>query len=282
MKTVKEILERSTEFLRDKGIGNARREAEEIISDALEMKRIEIYLQFDRPLNEREVDKIRVFIRRRSRGEPRQYIRGKVEFLDCEILVSPAVLIPRQETEILASQIVEVLSQLDNRGKVLWDLCTGSGCLGIAIKKKIPDLQVVLSDLSEEALSIARRNAEINQVDVSFELGDLFFPFKGRKADIVVCNPPYVAPKEYAALEREVREFEPQLALVAEEEGLLFYRRLSEDLPAFLNAEGKAWLEIGGAQGAAVLGKFGSNCWKKVGFSPDWSGNDRFFFLEIE
>lgn len=282
MKTLKEILDKSTEFLHANGIANPRRQAEDLISDVLEMKRIDLYLQFDRPLSEREVEGCRQAVKRRGRGEPAQYIRGKVEFLDCEILVNQAVLIPRQETEILASAIVEELSGTDTCGKVLWDICAGSGCLGIAIKKKFPDLDVVLSDLSEGALCVARKNAELNGAEVSFAHGDLLAPFARKKADFVVCNPPYVTPEEYVLLDREVREFEPKTALVAEENGLLFYRRLSEELPACLNPGAKVWLEIGAGQGEAILGLFRSSCWTRAGFKCDWSGNHRFFFLEIE
>ncbi len=282
MKTLKEIIDKSVEFLHAKGIANPRRQAEELIADVLAMKRIDLYLEFDRPLNEHEVEACRQAVKRRGSGEPAQYIRGKVEFLDCEILVNPAVLIPRQETEILASAIVEELRGTDTCGKVLWDLCTGSGCLGIAIKKKFPDLEVALSDLSEGALSVARQNAEQNGAEVAFAHGDLLAPFAGKKADFVICNPPYVTPEEYISLDREVRDFEPKTALVAEENGLLFYRRLSGELPACLNPGAKVWLEIGAGQGEAVLALFQSPCWKRAGFKCDWSGNHRFFFLEIE
>ena len=140
MKSVLEVLTLSTKFLTEKGIGNARREAEEVISNALNIKRIQLYLQFDRPITEAEMDECRTVLSRRASGEPAQYIRGTVEFLDCTLKVTPSVLIPRQETEILAAMIIKVLEEDELSGKSFWDICTGSGCLGIAIKKKFPEL----------------------------------------------------------------------------------------------------------------------------------------------
>ena len=282
MKALKEILDKTAVFLEKNGVANARRQAEEVIADALMMKRLELYLQFDRPLTEDELDRCRKAIQRRSEGEPAQYIRGEVEFLDCAIKVSPAVLIPRQETEILVAKVIEQLENEELQGKVLWDICCGSGCIGIAIKKKFPELQVVLSDFSSEALEIARKNGELNGVEVSFLQGDLLEPFQEKKADFVVCNPPYVSPKEYETLDREVKEFEPKMALVAENEGMAFYQRLAKSLSGSLKSSGKAWLEIGYDQGNALIELFNSPEWKNSRFESDWSGNHRFFFLEIE
>jgi release factor glutamine methyltransferase len=282
MKSLKEILEKSTDFLNRKGISHPRRQAEELLADALDLKRLDLYLQFDRPLTDPEIEHCRNALQRRSTGEPVQYIRGKVEFLDCDIQVNSSVLIPRQETEILASKVVEDLKKSDQQGKILWDLCAGSGCLGISIKKKLPDLDVALSDLSSQALSVAKRNAQINAAEVSFVEGDLLEPFKGKKADYVVCNPPYISQGEYETLSKEVRDFEPSMALIADDEGLSFYKRLAAFLPQHLNPGGKVWLEIGYKQGHAVEKIFCSSHWKSCHFELDWSGNDRFFFLEIE
>lgn len=282
MLSVKEILEKSTQFLAEKGIAQARRQAEEVLADALFMKRIHLYLEFDRPLNESEIARCREALLRRSRGEPPQYIRGKVEFLDSEMTVNSSVLIPRQETEILAARIVEDLNQSSQKGKVLWDICCGSGCMGIAIKKKVPDLDVYLSDISKEALDVAQHNAAWNQVSLHFKHGDLLAPFEGEKADYVVCNPPYIPEAAYLSLEREVRDFEPKIALLAEENGLSFYRRLADSLPAHLNPGAKVWFEIGFNQGEEVLKLFQGASWTHARFEKDWSGNHRFFFLENE
>ena len=158
MHTVIEILKLSTEFLKQKGIENSRRQAEDLLGDALGVGRMGLYLEHDRPLTESELNKCREWLKRRGNGEPLQYIAGKVEFFGCSLIVTPEVLIPRQETEILIDKIVQKLSTIDLEGKILWDVCCGSGCIGIALKKKFPKLHVALSDISAEALAVAKKN----------------------------------------------------------------------------------------------------------------------------
>lgn len=275
MKTLGEILKLSSEFLQKKGIDRPRREVEELLSFVLKLPRIELYMQFDRPLIEQELTQLREAVKRRAEGEPRQYITGQVEFLGCHISVSRNVLIPRQETEILVDRIVK---ELPKEPVEIWDVCTGSGCIGIAIKKKRPDCKVILSDISKEALSVARENAEKNTVEVEFLQGDLLQPFQG-KADIIICNPPYISEKEYATLDREVRQWEPQIALVG---GMPFYERLSCDLPRYLNPHGKVYFEIGTGMGVQLKNLFSTMSWKTVQIMQDWSSHDRFLFLETE
>lgn len=282
MKTLLEVLKLSTAFLQQRGIQQPRRQAEEIITDALGLDRLQLYLQHDRPLVEKELENCRSFLARRAQGEPAQYIRGKVEFLDCEIIVNPSVLIPRQETEILADKIVKEISQGDYSGKVLWDICCGSGCIGIAIKKKLPDLNVVLSDVSGSAIEVARENAQINQVEVSIRQGDLLTPFAAAKAHFVVCNPPYIAENEYSMLDSEVRNYEPRLALVGGLTGIEFYKRLARELPPHLEPHAKIWFEIGKGQGDAIKELFLNPPWNSCRVEQDWACIDRFFFLEIE
>lgn len=273
MRTLIEVLKLSTDFLKQKGIENPRRQAEDLICDALGIKRMELYTDFDRPLSDKEVDELRSRLSRRAKGEPNPYIHGKVDFFGCHFFVDPSVLIPRQETELLADRIAQTLQP----GLRLWDLCCGSGCLGISLKKRLPELQVTLSDLSSQALATARRNAELNQVEVEVVEGDFIEPLKGRQIDILVCNPPYVSELEYALLDPEVRCFEPKEALLAGVTGLEFYERLAPVLKNFMAPQGKVWLEIGAEQGESVQALFG-NQGKII---RDWAGKDRFFFLEI-
>jgi release factor glutamine methyltransferase len=282
MKTVLEILQLSAGHLQRKGILQPRRQAEELISDTLGINRLQLYLNHDRPLTESELETCRQRLVRRANHEPAQYIHGEVEFYKCFLKVTPDVLIPRQETEILVDKIVQDLSKIDLTDKILWDLCCGSGCIGIAIKKHYPQLKVILSDFSEKALSIAKENAQRNEVDVEFLQGDLLAPFSGQKADFFVCNPPYVSEAEYAHLEPEVRNYEPAQALIAGPTGLEFYERLAGELSAFLHPHAKGWLEIGAGQGERIKTFFKNHQWKSYRFEQDWAGHDRFFFLEIE
>jgi release factor glutamine methyltransferase len=282
MKTLLDILKLSKEFLEQRKIANPRRQAEELIADCLELNRMQLYMQYDRPMTEAELVELRSRLARRAKGEPLQYIRGKVEFLNCMLLVSKAVLIPRQETEILADKMIKSLESENLENKTLLDVCCGSGCIGISIKKKFPHLNVVCSDISSEALEIAKKNAELNHVDVEFILGDLLKPFDGRKADFVVCNPPYIAENEYLNLEIEVRDFEPKDALISGVSGLEFYVRLSRELPKAMKSKGKIWFEMGTGQGKAINNLFVGAPWVSCRVEQDWSGHDRFFFLEIE
>ena len=150
------------------------------------------------------------------------------------------------------------------------------------MKKEFPRLTIVSSDISAEALALAKKNAASNQVDIILRQGDLLVPYKGEKAHYCVVNPPYVSRSEYEDLDPSVAAFEPQLALIGGEDGLDFYRRLALELPMYLTKKGKVWLEMGYLQGKAVFDLFYSPFWKKKEIKKDWSGKNRFFFLETE
>lgn len=282
MLTLSDILTRSTEFLKEKGNLRARRTAEELIGGVLNVKRLQLYMQFDRPMEESELAVLRTFLKRAAIGEPVEYILGEVDFYHCNFELTSAVLIPRPETEILVDMIYRELKEISLSGKVMWDLCSGSGCIGISLKKALPDLSISLVDISSDAVALAKKNCDRNQVDVQVFQGDLLAPFSGCKADIITCNPPYISLKEYSDLDPSVRNFEPKGALVGGERGLDFYERLSGELPAFLHSGAKLYFELGSGQGEVVNSLFSAPCWKKKRVERDWAGHDRFFFLEFE
>lgn len=282
MKSLLEILNLAVNYLEQKGVVNPRRQVQDLFCDALGLTRMQLYMDHDRPLTEKELDLLRSKLARRAKGEPNAYIHGKVNFYNCTFLITPDVLIPRQETEILVDKIAEEIEEQGSQNKSLWDVCTGSGCMGITLKKKFPDLKVTLSDQSEKALAVAEENCQLNEVEVEILKGDLLTPFAGRKTDYFVCNPPYISEKEYALLDPEVRDFEPKHALVSGETGWEFYQRLSYELHHYLNPKGKAWFEIGADQGERVKSLFQDPSWIKREIEQDWAGHDRFFFLEIE
>jgi release factor glutamine methyltransferase len=282
MKTILDIINLSSEYLEKHEIDSSRREAELLVADVLGVKRLDLYMQFDRPLCDEELINCREVLKRRAVGEPSQYIHGTVEFYDCQIAVSTDVLIPRQETEILVDKIVKVLEKEDLEGKTLWDVCCGSGCIGIAIKKRFPELEVFLSDRSPFAVEVAQKNAQENSVDVSVLLGDLFQSFSGKKAHYVVSNPPYISEKEYEGLAQEVRKYEPREALISGPTGLEFYEQFATQLPDYLHSHGKVWFELGMGQGESVKNLFESGGYRQMSVEKDWSDHDRFFFLEIE
>ena len=192
------------------------------------------------------------------------------------------VLIPRVETEILVDLIAQKLGEENLDNKVLFDICTGSGCIGIALKKRFPKLKVFVSDISKKALNMAKINAEKNDVNIFFKLGDLFTPFKNLKADFIVSNPPYVSEEEFMYLEKEVKTFEPKKALIAKDSGLEFYKRIEKKIFQYANKNAKLFFEIGYTQKKDIINIFSSEKYVSKQVIKDFSKKDRFFFVEIE
>ena len=226
-----------------------------------------------------EESQITTLVSRYEKGEPLAYILGYVNFYDCHIQVNSDVLIPRLESEIL---IELLLKRIEKKEKVLLDLCSGSGCLGIAIKKQNPDLEVVLSDISPKCVELAKQNAKANDVDVTILQGDLLSSLENKKIDYLVCNPPYVSESEYLALEKSVKTYEPKLALTGGCDGLDFYRRVEREVKGYLNDKAKVFFEIGSLQGSSLNQIFSDPVWRHKEILKDWSGHDRFFFLEFQ
>lgn len=282
MKLLGEVLKLSTQYLKEKEVSSPRLVAELLLAHILKVKRIDLYMRFECPLEEFEIAELRSYIKRAACFEPVEYIIGKVEFYGCSLSVSSDVLIPRPETEILVDKAVKLLEKEDLFGKNLADVCSGSGCIGISLKKKFPELSVYVSDKSEEALRVCRKNIENNGVPVTVFTGDLLDPFVGTKIDYVFCNPPYISNREYEELHPSVKKYEPKMALLGGEDGLVFYERLARDLPLYLASQGKVFLEIGTGQGNMLYKIFSAPCWKKKEVSYDYGGHERFFFLEIE
>lgn len=277
-----DLLQKLTDAFTLHSFSLPRREAELLLSDLLGCSPGELYFLAGKTVSSEQQAQALSWLERRLQGEPLAYIHGQVEFYGCQLEVSPAVLIPRPETEILVDRISQELQKNDLNGKILWDLCCGSGCIGIALKKRHPDLSVVMSDISPAALAMAKRNAARNQVTLEIFEGDLLEPFHGLKADYFVCNPPYLTEAEYAIAEPSVKNFEPRYALVGGEQGSEFYRRLARQLPDYLNSGAKVWMEIGYQQGDELLGLFQGRPWINQKVKNDWAGHQRFFFLEIE
>lgn len=282
MKTIRDILPQAVQFLRERKISNARLSSEEILAYAMGTRRLDLYVNFDCPVKEEELIVARELLKRRAHGTPLEYILGKIDFFGIQLKITPDVLIPRQETEILADLVTKEIQKHNTEGKILWDICCGSGCLGLSLKNKFPLLKVSLSDVSTKALNLAKENMIKNSLTVEFLEGDFIQPFAGKRADFIVCNPPYISESEYMALDPEVREFEPKEALLAGANGLEFYERLAKELPMLLNSGGKLFLEIGESQGDQVKNIFSKVPSAFQEIRKDWAGKDRFFFLEIE
>ncbi len=282
MRLLGEVLTLSVKYLKDKGVESPRLTAEVLLAHVLQKKRLDLYMQFECPLQEEELEQFRGLLKKAALHEPVEYILSETEFYGCLLFVSKDVLIPRQETEVLVDKAVSEIKKDDLTGKVVWDICTGSGCIGLSVKKKFPELKVVLSDACEKALVVSKENAKKNKLEVEFFLGNLLEPFSGKKANYVFCNPPYVTETEYEALQPSVKNYEPKQALVSGVSGLEFYERLAKELPSYLVSKGKVFLELGAGQGKELSKIFSNPVWAKKELFFDYAGRDRFFFLEIE
>lgn len=219
--TVLRMLEWATDYFNEKGIPDPRHSIEWLLAEVLNCKRLDLYIKYERPLSPSELDKIRPLIKRRAEHEPLQYITGSTNFMGCHISVNPAVLIPRIETEQLVELLLESTSQLKDTSVNLLDIGSGSGCIPIAVKKFRPSWNCFGIDISDEALAIARKNAEANDLAVQFSKGDLFSLDKLDKPesgwDIIISNPPYININEKPTLEKQVFDYEPGLALFVDE-----------------------------------------------------------------
>jgi len=272
LKSIKEVIELSSDYLAKAGVESARVDAEWLIGHALKLNRMELYLKFDKPLSEDELSQIRPLLSRRSKGEPVQYICGSTEFYGIELKVGPGVLVPRPETELL----VDAAKQKLKAGDSVLDLCTGSGAIAIALKSEMPELSLTASDISPDTLKYAQENIELNNLDVELVEGDLLHPFSGRTFDAITVNPPYVKPSEKPLMGKDVLVSEPDLALFSGEDGLDHLRVLAANAKAYLNPGGFFISEIGFQQGADCQSLFSSYGWKDISILQDFTNRDRF------
>ncbi|MHC4220918.1 MAG: peptide chain release factor N(5)-glutamine methyltransferase [Planctomycetota bacterium] len=277
--TIKKLLDWITQHFTDKAIDAPRLSAEMLLSHILELSRIELYTNFDKPVEKPQLDTLHSLVKRASQSEPIAYLIGKTEFYSIELNVTADCLIPRPETELLVERAIEFL-RTRTGGQYICDLCTGSGCIAVAIAKNQPDVQIIASDICDAALQVAAENIEKHQLKDRIKLlcGDLFDPPISCKEpfDLVVCNPPYVSTSEFESLAANVKDYEPKLALLAGHDGLDLYRRIVEEIHDFLKPDAALMLEIGRDQGPAVrelLEK--TKLFEKITIEKDVHDNDR-------
>jgi release factor glutamine methyltransferase len=282
MLTVLESLQLSTDFLDKKGIESSRLNAELLLSEILKCKRLDLYLKFDQPLKENEVDVYREWIARRGKFEPLQYIIGNVEFYGLPFKVTPDVLIPRPETEILVEEVIKFC-----KGKTalkILDIGTGSGNIPIALVKNLDNLEVTAIDVSEKVLSIAQENAVANGVEenIHFITADVKNYVSDYEFDIIVSNPPYVSKEEYSTLQNEIRNYEPMVAVTDSNDGLDFYRTIAERAKILLKSNGKIFLEVGKDQSKYVTDILEKNDFINIYFVKDYQQIDRVVVGELK
>jgi release factor glutamine methyltransferase len=260
--TLIDVLRLSTTYLGDRGSSSARLDSELLCAQALGLGRLDLYLQFDRPLDEQELTAIRELVRRRGKGEPVAYITGSRDFYGRVYTVTRDVLVPRPETETLVERALAALgTRAGNGSRVapparVADLGTGSGCIAITIAAEAPDTQVVATDLSSPAVEVARANARRLHVDVTFVECSWADSLAGH-FDLIVSNPPYVTTAELESVDRDVRDFEPHTALLGGELGLDAYRALLASIQGHVTAS-RVLLEVDPRRAEQVGAMFGA------------------------
>ncbi len=273
--TVLAMLEWATEYFKERNIPEPRLSIEWILAEVLSVRRLDLYMQFDRPLSQEELDRLRPLVKRRAMNEPVQYIIGKTEFHSAEILVNRSVLIPRVETEQLVDTLLKDSAFPAGVPLKLIDIGTGSGCIPIAVKLNRPLWSCSGVDISADALGVARKNALHNQTDIQFVQADFEKwedePFFHQKWDIVISNPPYITFEEESEMHSQVKEYEPGDALF-HENPLEFYEKLID----FASASSAALFLECNDKTAARVEKLTVRKFPKVSLHNDLDGNPRF------
>jgi release factor glutamine methyltransferase len=279
--TIQKLLNWVTEYLATKGIESPRFSAELLLSEVLSLKRIELYTQFDKQVPRQQLDKLHELVKRAVLHEPVAYLTGKTEFYSLELEITSDCLIPRPETELLVQRAIEFLRTRSGI-QYICDLCTGSGCIAVAIAKNFPEARVTATDISAAALEVAARNVEKHRLTEHVRLlcGDLFEPVIQQldvgQFDLIVCNPPYVSTAEYEKLDKNVKDYEPEFALLAGDDGLDVYRRIINKVDEFLKPGAALMLEIGFAQGSAVRELLEhTGVFSDIKIEKDYHNNDR-------
>ena len=277
--TVLEILNRTKVFFEKKGIPDARLDAEYIISHGLKMKsRMDIYLNFEKPLTDAELDVLRQMVARRASREPLQHIIGDTSFRGFIIKCDKRALIPRPETEMLVDMAKERLKGID--APYIVEVGTGTGAISIACAKEIAGAKVLATDISKDALSLARENAEANALGeaLTFAQGDLLDAVTGdTKIDCLIANLPYIPDGEKGKLQPEVDKFDPALALYGGPDGLSLVRKLLQQTEGKLNENAPILLEIGSEQAEVLKNESANYPWLEfAGIHKDYCGNIRF------
>jgi release factor glutamine methyltransferase len=270
--TVLKVLNWTKGYIAEKGVENARLEAEWMLCAVLAMDRVGLYVNYDKPLSPSELVSFREMVARRARREPLQYILGSQEFMGIEFEVSPSVLIPRHDTGTL---VEEAVKRCPGAKRIL-DIGVGSGCVAVTLAASLQEAEVFGVEKSAEALALAEKNARRNGVAVRLLAGSLFEPVRDLTFDLIVSNPPYIPSGDIASLQPEVRDFEPAEALDGGPDGLDFYRSIIPAAPGYLIPGGWLLFEVGINQSPQVLRIFKeAGCYGELFAAKDSGGIER-------
>ncbi len=279
--TIGSILRWTEQYFGEKGVETPRLDAEVLLSHVLGRERIHLYVHFDEPLEKAELARFREAVAERARHKPVAYITGRREFMGLDFSVSPAVLIPRPDTEILVEAAAERLPMVTAQAPLRFaDIGTGSGAIALSVLSLCGGSSADAVDISPEALSVAQRNAAALGLDgrVTFHRGDLLAPLADEAYAAILSNPPYIPAAEIDGLAPDVRGYEPLLALRGGASGLEFYARLLEEAPRCLQAGGFLAVEAGIGQAQRIRAMAGT-AWGKAEILPDLAGIERVVVL---
>lgn len=292
--TIGALRRAAEKFLREADIESPRWDAEQIIASVMGYSRLALYLKKDQQITSAQWEKIEQLLVRRAAHEPLQYLLGEVDFCDLHLRVDLRVLIPRSETELLIEWIEHHFSEKKERPLNILDLGTGSGAIALSLAKNFPKSQVLAVDISPDALEVARKNAQLNQIhNVCFLQSNWFEELqspdknsatkptteKNFTFDLIVANPPYLTEFEYQTAQEEVRGYEPKLALVAENEGMADLEKILDTAPQYLSEHGIVALETGSLHPKKLQKKY-QNGYLTTRILQDLSHRDRFFIAE--
>ncbi len=277
--TVARLLDWTRVFLSERQIESARLCAEILLARAMNCERLQLFLRYQHVPDPDVLTRFREAVRRAAAGEPIAYITGEKEFFSLTFETAPDVLIPRPETEIIVERVIAAVRREGlSRDAEILDVCTGSGCVAIALARHLPDVRVRASDKSADALAIARRNAERHALAerVAFLESDLFAALPAEtRFDALTCNPPYIPTQELATLSPTVRDHEPRLALDGGDDGLAIVRRVLREAPPFMAPSGWLLMEVMAGQSATVQTLAAENGWTEVTVHRDAGGHER-------
>lgn len=276
VRKISEIINWAIDLLTGKDIENPKFDSEYIISHVLGMSRLELNLHQEDEVAGTDLSLIQSMISRRGKNEPLQYILGETNFYGLTLKVNEHVLIPRPETELLVEKIVKENPEVDE----ILEIGTGSGAIAIALAANIKNAKIKAVDISNKALQIARENAAKNKVNIHFYYSDVFENITG-KYDLIVSNPPYISNKEYQYLSREIRKYEPSIALLADDNGLAFYKKILCSAKDYLTKKGKIYFEIGYNLSESIKKVAKENGFRNIETVKDLNGFDRMMIIEV-
>ncbi|MCI8992197.1 MAG: peptide chain release factor N(5)-glutamine methyltransferase [Eubacterium sp.] len=268
--TLQEVLISGKQKLMAADIADAATDAWLLLAMVCKIDRNYFYAHLQEELGEEQHADYRIAVEKRAEHIPLQYITGEQEFMGCVIKVNSGVLIPRMETEILVTEALKDLTP----GMSVLDLCTGSGCIMISLMKHLDGLKGYASDISKQALKLAKENAKLNETAIIFQQGDLFARAT-EQFDMIISNPPYIPTADLQDLMTEVRDFEPHVALDGGADGYDFYRRIIKEAPGYLKEGGYLYMETGYNQGDLVAGMMRAAGFVQVVVIKDLQGLDR-------